>query len=220
MLATMALLDTVAGRINGLQAHQPRVLLGIDGPDAAGKTTLADDLATLLGASAIRASIDDFEHPAEHRIRHGRGGDTYYRNGFDHQTFRAVLLEPFAAGAHLVVTKWRDPHTGVPHEVTVEVPARAILVADGVFLQRPELRELWSYVVYLKVDPAVSLERARTRDLGWTGSVEEIELGYRVRYLPGQQIYRDAVDPETLADLLVDNTDPSAPVVLRHSDRL
>jgi uridine kinase len=215
MLASMQILDTIAGRVAALHDNQARVLLAIDGPDAAGKATLADALALRLGPTTIRASIDHFEYPTAHRIRHGRGGDTYYRDGFDHPTFRSVLLEPFAAGAPEVVTQWRDPLTDARREVREPVPPRATLVADGVFLQRPELRDLWAYVVYLRVSPDVSLDRAKTRDLAWSSSVAEIELGYAVRYLPGQAIYRAAVDPEALADLLVDNADPAAPVVLR-----
>jgi uridine kinase len=220
MLGWVALLDTIADRISSLQRQQSRVLLAIDGPDAAGKTTLADDLARHLGPSSIRASIDHFEHPTEHRIAHGRGGDSYYQYGFDHETFRVVLLEPFAAGESRVTTEWRDALTGERREVVAEVSARATLVADGVFLQRPELRDLWSYIVYLKVSPDVSLQRAKVRDLAWTESVEAVERGYQVRYLPGQEIYRDAVDPERQADMLVDNTDPSAPVVVRYFGRL
>lgn len=47
-----------------VRTHPLRVLrVAIDGPDAAGKTTLADDLAAHLtgrGRPVIRASVDDF----------------------------------------------------------------------------------------------------------------------------------------------------------------
>ena len=47
------------------------------------------------------------------------------------------------------------------------------------------------------------------------GSPEEVERRYRARYLPGQQLYRREADPETRADVLVDNDDVNAPVILR-----
>ncbi|MCP2269112.1 hypothetical protein [Actinokineospora diospyrosa] len=53
--------------------HPLRV--AIDGPPAAGKTTLADELATALRAQSrdtIRATIDDFLFPRAHRYRNGR----------------------------------------------------------------------------------------------------------------------------------------------------
>src|SRR5262245_14341636 len=46
----------------------------IDGIDAAGKTTLANELAPLIeaqGRPAIRASIDDFHRPRAERYRQG-----------------------------------------------------------------------------------------------------------------------------------------------------
>lgn len=215
MLTRMALVEMLADRIASICEWTARPLVAIDGPDAAGKTTLADQLAQQLGSSAIRASIDHFEHPSAVRVRHGRTGDTYYRDAFDHKTFRCVLLAPFAGGAKHVTTEWRDPLSDDRREVIVDVPARAVLIADGVFMQRPELRDLWSLVIYLSVSPETSMARAKVRDLAWNGSAREIERGYRMRYLPGQEIYRSAVDPESLADILVDNTDPTAPVVIR-----
>jgi len=48
------------------------VRTAIDGPDAAGKTTLADELAVALrerGRDVIRASIDGFHRPRRERYR-------------------------------------------------------------------------------------------------------------------------------------------------------
>lgn len=54
--------------------HPTRV--GLDGPSAAGKTTLADALAELVHSitnrPVIRASIDDFHRPG-HNFRSMRG---------------------------------------------------------------------------------------------------------------------------------------------------
>ena len=96
------------------------------------------------------------------------------------------------------------------------VPARAVLVVDGVFLQREQLRELWTVAIYLKASPAECLERARRRDHAVRGSVAEVERRYRGRYLPGQVLYRDDATPETAADVLIDNEDPASPVLIRY----
>jgi uridine kinase len=88
-------------------------------------------------------------------------------------------------------------------------------VADGIFLLRPELRELWTLSVYLRVSEEEALRRASIRDRVLFGSVEEVERRFRARYLPGQALYRAEVDPEAIADVLIDNDDVTAPRVLR-----
>ena len=64
--ARAALLDHLAEMVAALRRPHP-VRVAVDGPDAAGKTTLADELAAVLearGRTAIRASVDGFHRPA------------------------------------------------------------------------------------------------------------------------------------------------------------
>jgi uridine kinase len=65
--------------------------VAIDGPDAAGKTTLALALAALTGVP--RLSADDFLAPPE--VRYARGPlspDGYYADAFDLPALRAAVL--------------------------------------------------------------------------------------------------------------------------------
>jgi len=78
----------------------------------------------------------------------------------------------------------------------------AVLVFDGVFLQRPELAESWDLVVFLRIDPGIALGRAVERDGEVFGS--DVERRYKERYQPGQAIYFEQVDPEPKADIVVD----------------
>jgi uridine kinase len=47
------------------------------------------------------------------------------------------------------------------------------------------------------------------------GTVERVTERYRKRYLPGQRLYRAQVDPEAIADIVIDNEDPQAPRLVR-----
>jgi uridine kinase len=198
------------------QQPGPRVLVALDGPDAAGKTTMADALAQRLPGQVLRASIDGFHRPHEHRLRRGfLSPEGYYRDSFDYDALRRLLLEPFRSGEHEVVAQTFDSRseTGTPPE-PVHVEDHAILLFDGVFLLRPELRDQWDLSIYLHVEPDVTLARARERDLDLFGSEAEVELRYGQRYIPGQALYRDEADPMSVASMLVDNTEPAAPLVL------
>jgi uridine kinase len=90
-----------------------------------------------------------------------------------------------------------------------------VLIVDGVFLLRPELRAWWTLAVYLRASPGESLRRALVRDASRFGTRHEVERRYRDRYLPGQALYRAEADPEAAADVVVDHEHPAAPVIVR-----
>ena len=73
----------------------------MDGPDAAGKTTLAAELAGRLAGKrdVIRASIDGFHRPRAQRYRRGDlSPEGAYHDTFDYGAVRAVLLDPLGPG--------------------------------------------------------------------------------------------------------------------------
>jgi uridine kinase len=176
----MDLVARLADAVVDLRPRHDRLLVGIDGPDAAGKTTLADRLAADLPGPVLRVSVDDFVTPREERYRRGElSPEGFYRDLVD----VAAFVDACLAGNG------------------------ATVVAEGIFLLRPELRDLWTLSVYLRVSEEESLRRALERDVGLFGSAEEVERRYRARYLPGQALYRGDTDPERRADVLVDNED-------------
>jgi uridine kinase len=204
-----------------LQRPHP-VRVAIDGPDAAGTTTLTDELAAGLkarGREVIRASIDGFHRPRAERYR--RGADSpegYYRDSFDHDALRAELLDPLGPdGSSEFRTAVFNFRTDFPRpEDSSRAAPDAVLLLDGVFLLRPELRDAWDLRIFVRVEPAETLRRALARDVELFGSPEEVERRYRTRYLSGQQLYLEEARPLDAADMIVVNDDPTAP---RLSDR-
>jgi uridine kinase len=213
------LVDRLVAAIIHRTAESNRTLVAIDGLDAAGKTTLANRLAERLAATSglavIRASIDDFHHCKADRWRRGPlSGEGYYRDTFDFATLASDLLEPFRAGHHTARTASLDYGTDEVVETQAAVPERAVLIVDGVFLQRDELCGFWSLTIYLRISPETAL-RGVPRDTPAGGSAHDVEERYLSRYLPGQALYVAEVDPESRADIVVDNTHPDAPQVIR-----
>lgn len=202
--------------------HRRTLRVAIDGTDAAGKTTLADELATFLreaGFPVLRASIDGFHNPASarHRRAEEEPARSYYEDSFDYPALRRLLLDPLGLpGEHSVRTRVFDFRSDRPVDQAPEhVQPGSVLLFDGVFLLRPELEGCWDLSIFLRVDPAVSLARALRRDIPLFGTAEATERLYRQRYLPGQDLYLALVDPEQRAEVLIDNNDPAAPVLLR-----
>ena len=205
--------DAVRSRLRS----EARLLVAVDGPDAAGKTTFADAMAMRLGTAVVRASVDGFHNRREVRTRRGAlSAEGYYRDSFDLAALADNLLIPFAAGAASVTTRVYDVQRDRAVErATVRIPDVAVLVFDGVFLLRPELRHYWGLAVYLDVPPATTLERALVRDVAVFGCERDVRTRYETRYLPGQELYRREAEPLERADVIIDNTDLAAPRLVR-----
>ena len=201
-----------------LEVDRPHpVRVAIDGPDAAGKTILADELAPLIersGRPVVRASVDGFHRPRQERIALGpESPEGYFRDSFDYPALRATLLDPLGPGGtrefwRLVFDFRTDRPVAAPMETA---PANAILLFDGVFLLRPELVDLWDFSVFVAAPFAETRRRAAGRDLAPFGNRDELLHRHAVRYVPGQQLYFRLAQPLAKASAVLDNEDPGRP---------
>ena len=62
-------------------------------------------------------------------------------------------------------------------------------------------------LAHLPVQPSEILRRARIRDLGLYGSIEEVDRRYLSRYLQAEEIYQGDGRPIEHADFIVINDD-------------
>ena len=216
------LLDRLADIIATLHPDR-RIRVAIDGVDGAGKTMLADALAPLViakGREVIRAGVDDFHNPRAVRYARGRHSpEGFYLDSYDYTAFRRLLLDPFGPdGSGNYVARHFDHRADRP--VTPESqqsPPTAVLIVDGIFLHRLELREWWDLSVFLQVDPAVSRERNAARD--GTPDALDPDTPSNRRYAGGQQRYLAECRPEQQADIVIDYNDLRAPKILKWRSR-
>lgn len=210
------LLGRLAGAVESVAASHP-LRVAVDGPPAAGKTTLADELALLLrsrGRAVIRASAEGFHLPRAQRYRRGEfSPEANYRDSFDYCALCRVLLDPLGPDGdrryqHAVYDPGTDTALSVP---AATAPADAVLLLDGVFLLRPELAGRWDLSVFVSAAFERALDRARVRDLGRLGSAAEVERRFRARYLPAQELYFAEARPADHADIIVRNDEPLRP---------
>lgn len=185
-----------------------RTFLAVDGIDGAGKRPFADALAERLGRgghAVFRASVDRFHRPrAERYVRGVDSAEGYYYDSFDYELFRRVLIEPFRLGGSAgFVTAAFDVERDVQLEMEWQTgPQDATLVVDGAFLNRPELRGIWNYSIWLETDP----------DAAWDRLLElDGPAGQSPRYPGGQKLYIAEANPRAKATAIVDNTDPELP---------
>jgi uridine kinase len=217
------LLDRLAGAIESVTAAHP-LRVAVDGPPAAGKTTLADELALLLrsrGREVIRTSAEGFQLPRARRYRRGEfSPEANYYDSFDYDTLRRVLLDPLGPDGdrrYQPAVYDLDTDTALSPPVAT-APADAVLLLDGVFLLRPELIDRWDLSIFVSAAFEQALDRARIRDLARLGSAAEVERRFRTRYIPAQQLYFATARPADHADIIVHNDEPRHPAweVRRH----
>lgn len=189
-------IEELGDALAAIHAADRLTRIGIDGVDGAGKTRLAEELAqelTARGRPALRVSLDQFERPPVERYARGElSPEGYYLDAFDVECFQAHLLS-----------------VGGPRDV--------VIVADGVFLQRPELVGLWDATVWVEADLHVAARRGAERNLVWFDSLDDTHERYRVRYLPAQRRYIADQRPHERATFILRNSDLAEPELVANS---
>ncbi len=203
----------IAATIGALYPHR-RVRVGVDGVDGAGKSTFAAALAGAITARPVVAcTVDGFHRPRADRYRQGRDSPAgFFEDSYDYPTLRRCLLDPFGpTGDGRFRRAAFDHRADRPVDAPVEwAPPTAVLIVDGLFLHRPELRDAWDHSVFLRVGFAETYARMARRD----GSPADPADPANRRYVEGQRRYLAECEPERRASVVIDNTDPAVPVVV------
>ncbi len=206
--------DTLLARIADVRS-ETLTMVAIDGVDGAGKTRFADDLAARLEAAeqiVLRVGIDGFHNPRA--IRTARGKDSpegYYRDTYNLEELRSRLLFPARIGMPFrtaVFDERRDQPISV-NPLTIQLPA--VLIFDGLFLNREELRDEWDLSVFLDVPFDVAFARLARRD----GSDPNPAAPANRRRYEGQKLYFKESRPQRSADVVIDYADVDEPRVVR-----
>jgi uridine kinase len=203
------LLGRLAQAIGSLRTTHP-TRVAFDGPPAAGKTTLADELAVALqeqGREVIRATIEGFLFPRAQRYRRGEySAEGCYFDTHDFDALRRVLLDPLGPGGDRRYQRAvydRGTDRVMPPAATTASPD-AVLLFDGVFLLRPDLIDRWDLRIFVSAPFEDTIARALVRERGVL-SADDVERRWRERYIPSQQFYFATVRPTDHADILVYN---------------
>lgn len=182
-------------------------LVAVDGVDGAGKTTFAAALSEGYRAAGRDAHIvheDDFLNPRAVRHRLGRDSPLgYFLDSYDLDALAGRVLDPVAAGSGWrIVPRIFDHRSDTPVTADpVAVTAGAVVIVEGMFLHRDELRERWDLSVFLDVPFTESIPRMAGRD----GTNPDPEHASVHRYVAGQRIYLKRCRPRERASIVIDN---------------
>jgi uridine kinase len=185
-----AAVEAVVQRLPTFTTDVP-TLVCIEGPGGSGKTTLAAAVAARRPDVTL-VHGDDFYGPEERDWRSWSPRQGYQRY-FDHQRVERQLLRPLKAGRPATFQRYDWEHRALADWVTVQ--PNGIVLVEGVYLLRRELRPYWDLAVY--VDTPRDLRQARLYARG------ENDAGWIARWTAAEDYYEQVEVPAQAAGLTV-----------------
>ena len=162
-------------------------IIGINGIDCAGKTTLAKDLSGQLEQSGIKNKIfhiDDFNDPkVEKETYRAFASGNWNENDFD-RYYESIIDFQKASEA-----------------VAKAAVKNEIVIVEGIFIFHPKFKITFNYRIYLEVDASVALARfEQRRRLEEDARPVEIFENIWVR---AHNKYVSEVGPRQISDLII-----------------
>lgn len=214
-----------------------KIFIGFEGFDASGKSSLVSrELAPHLASRGVRCVIvkgdwtmvpkaereaDPVRYglaPGGVPVGDGFGGAAYY-NWFRYDdklipwlgSLRQRGRRELPAGTAVYDSA---AQAYMPLAAPVVVDDETVVLVDGLFLQRPGVRELLDRVVYVDISEEESLRRQRERDPRVMGrTTAEVDGLVSGVFLPAHRRYLASIDPMGTADMVVDNNDLARPLI-------
>ncbi|MCU1583598.1 MAG: uridine kinase [Microbacteriaceae bacterium] len=173
-----------------------RAIVAVDGASGSGSRQFADDLAAAMrlgGRKVFRASLSDFHRPrSAWENPNPEPAEAFYAETFDYSVLRRVLIDPFRASGStgFVLAAYDARREAKIQPKWMTAGTDAVLVIDGVFINRPELAGLWNYSIWVEAPlPQNPGDVAAEADA----------------------LYLDRVRPRTVATSIIDNRDVDHP---------
>ncbi|ASW55291.1 hypothetical protein [Plantactinospora sp. KBS50] len=218
-MTRLALLDRLSRALADVQADLRQALVvGVTGADASGKSHFAADLADRLQTEAKcqLVHVDDFHRPRAVRYAGELSeAEKYLRQSIDLDRLAEEVLTPIRQNGQLRRTMRHlhiedDTYTV---ERAYDIDPSTIVIVEGVFLLRPQVREHLHRLIFLDVDEEALVARGSRRDRDLHG--QGVERKFREKFLPAQRQIFAAYPPDRHADVIIDNSDWQIPTVTK-----
>ena len=138
-----------------------RALVALDGPGGCGKSTIARHLADDLSLRVSIVQGDDFYAPMAEDVRESLAADQGFERYFDWERMRDEVLAPLSEGNP---ARYRRYDWG-RNELAdwLELAPVGIVIVDGVYSFRPELRRFYDFAIWVDTPKKECLERLAQR---------------------------------------------------------
>jgi uridine kinase len=184
-------------RVTALRTALPTVLVAIDGPGGAGKTTLATLLSSALEASHIDVQVvhfDDFFLPSAQRPC-GTSAEKSIGGDFEWLRLHDEVLAPLRRGQRARYRRydWDQDAMAECEELSLD----GVVIVEGIYSSRRELAPLYDLRVWVECPREVRLARGLERD------GESARARWEHDWMPSEDRYILEHRPREYADVVV-----------------
>jgi len=195
------LADVIAYR--RLESKSNRALLvAISGIDASGKGSLASRLSTnlkRLGMNVATIGIDPWQTPPALRREAADPAEHFYLHGYRFEDLFDRVIEPLRRDRALdLEVELLDP-AGLRFTTRLSYEAIDVIVLEGIFLFKRELRDRYDVSVWVECGFPAALQRAIVRNQEGLPKGRLVSDYERI-YFPAQRLHFDADRPREFAD--------------------
>jgi uridine kinase len=186
--------ELVSDAIDAAKPEGLAVVVAIDGPSCAGKSTLTGELARLRGDVAIVGG-DDFYRPLNESTRAALTPIEPVDLLFDWERLRDEVLAPLIRGEDAQYRRydWTAERLG---DDVATVAAQGVVVVEGCYVGRPALRGYYDLIVVVEAPRELCLARQVARGEDEPAQIE--------RWRAAEDWYLERQDPRRVADLVID----------------
>ncbi|HUY37263.1 MAG TPA: AAA family ATPase [Candidatus Binataceae bacterium] len=174
------------------RARSERVIVAIDGCGGAGKSTLARGVQnSIANVSIVRT--DDFFRPLNQFPRGTLAPAKAYELYLDWDRMRAEALVPVREGKTARYQRY-DWATDALGEWVITGP-NPIVIVEGVYSSRPELRELLDAIIFIDAPRGVRRRRMLARG--------HHDSDWMTPWMTAEDWYLEHIRPQDFADLIL-----------------
>ncbi|HXN86434.1 MAG TPA: AAA family ATPase [Candidatus Binataceae bacterium] len=171
-----------------------RLIVGIDGAGGAGKSTLAEGIRQAFVGRVSIIRCDDFYRPiAEHEIV-ALDPQAGYEEYFDWKRLRDEALIPLRDGSPAKYRRYDWSTDRLAEWIVIE--SREIILIEGVYSTRPELRQLLDVAIFIDTPREERLRRMRARPQENTSWIK--------RWMAAEDWSLENIAPQHHADLVIE----------------
>jgi uridine kinase len=204
--------EIIAGRAaalrSGPKGRPTALLVAVSGIDASGKGAIAAQIAAgfeRAGLHVASIGLDPWHQPASVRFAQEDPGGTFYRSAFRFDELFERLIEPLRRNRSIVLEeRLIDLATDATYEHTFRFERVDIILLEGIFLLRRDLRPRYDVSIWIDCPLEVALTRALRRNQEGKPAVE-LQADYERIYFPAQRIHLALDQPAAHADLVLEN---------------